>query len=381
MLNVFKQLTGFLKLDPCWIDNNIFRLHYKATVLIFLGCSLLVTARQYFGDPIDCIVDGVPGSIMDTYCWIHSTFTIPSRMVGVKGRDFPEPGLAPLSDLEEGTELKYHKYYQWVCFFLFLEAAFFYLPRYLWKTAEGGKIKMLVQGLMEPMVSPDAKADQISLIVKYFRLHRGSHVLYSFKFFICEILNFVNVIGQIYFIDLFLGNEFTDYGIRVLEFTEMDETERVDPMNLVFPKVTKCTFHKYGPSGTVELKDGLCVLPVNIINEKIFVFVWFWLVIVAAMTGLFLIYRIAVLVGPQIRVALITFRGGRSTSRSHVEAILDPPSLSYAEKIGDWLVLYFVVKNLDPLTVNDLIRHLYKSEVGTHSDTETLKLKPQSSEV
>ena len=43
------------------------------------------------------------------------------------------------------------------------------------------------------------------------------------------------------------------------------------PRRQVFPKVTKCTFHKYGPSGTVERIDGLCVLPLNIVNEKIMV--------------------------------------------------------------------------------------------------------------
>ena len=44
-------------------------------------------------------------------------------------------------------EVKYHKYYQWVCFVLYLQAAIFYFPRYIWKYMEGGKIKMLVQEL------------------------------------------------------------------------------------------------------------------------------------------------------------------------------------------------------------------------------------------
>ena len=88
--------------------------------------------------------------------------------------------------------------------------------------------------------------------------------------------------------------------------------------------MTKCSFHKYGPSGTVEIKDGLCVLPLNIINEKMFIFIWFWLVLVSVISGVFLLYRLAVLLGPQIRVALITVKGGKSTKRSDVEAILDP---------------------------------------------------------
>ena len=74
------------------------------------------------------------------------------------------------------------------------------------------------------------------------------------------------------------------------------------------PQVTKCTFHKYGPSGTVMKHDGLCVLPSNIINEKIYIFVWFWLIALAAVTAAFLLYRVAVIAGPAIRVALIAVK-------------------------------------------------------------------------
>ena len=79
MLGFFKSLKGFLKLDTIWIDNLVFRLHYKATIMVFVTASLMVTSKQYFGDPIDCMVEGVPGKIMDTYCWIHSTYSIPTR--------------------------------------------------------------------------------------------------------------------------------------------------------------------------------------------------------------------------------------------------------------------------------------------------------------
>lgn len=374
MLGLFSQLKAFIKLDHVWIDNNVFRLHYKATVGLFVLASLLVTSRQYIGDPIDCMVDGIPGGIMDTYCWIHSTFSIPTRWNGTKGVDVPHPGIAPEVDAD-GKEVKYHRYYQWVCFFLFLQAMLFYVPRYLWKSSEGGKIKMLVGDLMEPILSADAKADKVQTIVKYFQLHRGAHGLYALRYFACEVLNLINVLGQIYFLDMFLGYEFTTYGLDVVAFSEAEPEDRSDPMHRVFPKVTKCTFHKYGPSGTVQKFDGLCVLPLNIINEKIFVFMWFWMVCLAAVTGVFLVYRLAVLLAPQIRVALITVKGGKSTSRSDVEAILEPASLGPLERIGDWLVLYFICKNLDTLLITDLIRHLHKSQAGNNSNTETLKSK------
>jgi hypothetical protein len=160
----------------------------------------------------------------------------------------------------------------------------------------------------EPIISADGKKGQIDNITKYWSLHRGTHGLYAIRFFLCEILNFANVLGQIYFTDYFLGYEFRNYGFEVLAYSEMEPEDRPDPMAKVFPKVTKCTFHNYGPSGTVEKKDGLCVLPLNIINEKIYIFIWFWLIIVAIISGLAVVYRLIVLAMPKLRVTLINWR-------------------------------------------------------------------------
>merc|ERR1719400_1893092 len=200
----------------------------------------------------------------------------------------------------------------------------FYIPRYLWDSSEGGKIKMLVQGLQDPMISAEDKNAQLDTVVTYFTLNRGAHGMYALRFFGVEILNFIHVIGQIYFTDFFLGYEFTTYGTDVLAYTNEEAEDRPDPMKVVFPKVTKCTFHKYGPSGTVEKKDGLCVLPLNIINEKIYIFIWFWLVFLAVVTGLVLLYRFALILGTQIRIAIIATKGTKKTKRDEVEAILEP---------------------------------------------------------
>ena len=72
-------------------------------------------------------------------------------------------------------------------------------------------------------------------------------------------------------------------------------------MSRVFPRLTKCDFHRFGPSGTIENYDALCVLGMNILNEKIFIFLWFWFLLMTLVTGLHLIMKIALLFIPALR--------------------------------------------------------------------------------
>ena len=168
------------------------------------------------------------------------------------------------------------------------------------------------------------------------------------------------MVGQIYFIDFFLGGEFTTYGLDVVSMTERKNSERDDPMARLFPKITKCTFNKFGPSGTVEKFDGLCVLPLNIINEKIYVFLWFWFVFLSIVTGLNLTFRLAVSFFPVIREILLRTRT-RLVSSTKVESICRESGY------GDWFILYQLGKNMDSIILRDFIN-------GLHQRLETLRI-------
>ena len=50
-----QNVAKYLHLQEVCIDSFIFKLHYVATVVIFVVYSLLVTISTYAGDPIDCI--------------------------------------------------------------------------------------------------------------------------------------------------------------------------------------------------------------------------------------------------------------------------------------------------------------------------------------
>lgn len=349
MFDVFSSVKGLLKLDEICIDNHIFRLHYKITVIILICCSLLVTSRQYFGDPIDCDVDGIPSNIMDSYCWIYSTFTVSKHDDGRIGKDVVQPGVAPYVDGED--DLTYHRYYQWVCFALFFQAMFFYLPRYIWKTWEGGRIKMLVLDLNCLIINDECKANSKRLLVNYFITYLHSQNLYAIRFFLCELLNLANIFAQLYFMDYFLDGEFRKYGVNVFRFSDMNPENRTDGLSRLFPKVTKCTFYNFGPSGSIQNVDGLCVLSLNIINEKIYVFLWFWFVLVAALSAINLVYRIIVLTIPKFRVLLLKARS-RLSNKDDIELVCKKC------QIGDWFILYQLNRNIQPLIFKELISEL-----------------------
>jgi len=350
----------FHKWDLACIDNHIFRLHYRASVIIMLTAIALVTSGQFIGNPINCMSDSVSASIMDMYCWIHSTYSVNDKFEGEQGVDYPHPGLGEDGTSGDSESYTHHRFYQWVVFVLMLQAGMFYAPRLLWKTAEGGVMKLLTAGLTDitAFMNKDTRRDGVDLIAKYYNLKHARRGTYFMKFVTCEVLNFANVIGQIYFTDMFLGYQFTQFGRNVLSQSEEDLNTRADPMNRVFPKVTKCSFHKYGPSGTIQKHDALCVLPINIINEKIYIFLYFWFVFLGAISAVWLVYRLLTIFSHNLRVNVIYARSERQVPKSKISACLSNPAHTGLERLGDYLLLYLITKNVNPLIIKDVFNQI-----------------------
>jgi len=372
MLSYLGGFKGLVQFKACLIDNTTFRLHYQYTFAILCIASLLQTAKQYFGDPIDCIVDGVPGSVFKTYCWIHGTFTLPSQLTGRDGANRAHPGVGPYPSTAgedrdlvevtpEGDEIR-HAWYQWVVFVLFFQGLLCYLPHFLWKSWEGGKLSLLLQGQTQNTLETEAEKtkEKRSVIVNYILRNIRTHNLYVYKFIFCEFLNLVNIIGQMYLMDLFFNGQFTTYGSEVLSITNKQMEDRVDPMAKVFPKMAKCTFHKYGPSGTIQNHDGLCILPINIINEKIYVVLWFWFMILITWTCIFFCFRIVTIVSKYSRYLVFCGRA-KSNNRQDVAVVM--------EKLwfGDWFILMQLCKNMHPEIFHDLVTDLRDRVSGLSS--------------
>lgn len=121
MLDIFRGLKSLIKVSNIHIDSPVFRLHYTMTVVMLFAFSLIVTTRQYVGNPIDCIhTKDIPEDVLNTFCWIHSTYTVESAFNKKVGSQVPYPGV---ETSKEEKDKKIYKYYQWVCFCLFFQVS------------------------------------------------------------------------------------------------------------------------------------------------------------------------------------------------------------------------------------------------------------------
>lgn len=82
-MEVVKALTTIVNADTVQKDNAVFKLHYRFTVMLLVVFSVLVTTKQYFGDPIKCDLGGggkdLQAGTVETFCWIYGTYTVGSN--------------------------------------------------------------------------------------------------------------------------------------------------------------------------------------------------------------------------------------------------------------------------------------------------------------
>jgi hypothetical protein len=341
------------------IDGFVSRLYYRASFGILLVCSVLVCSRQYIGEHIRCVVgEGLPVTAINTYCFFMTTFTVVKHVNKSAFHDgvVPHLGVGPYA--ENVDAIRRHAYYQWVPFMLFLQALMFYAPHYCWRNREGGRMKVLVEGLEHAYLSLAAKDLKLecgvtvpsrknarrclTLVKNAFVQRRHISRSWTREFITAEVSSAVILGVQIYITDVFLGGAFLTLGPDVLK---VDVPGGTSPLDLVFPKVTKCTFRKYGPSGSLQLHDALCVMALNIVNEKIYVFLWFWFAILCVATFTALFWRLLTVI---LHARCLLFnRIAFAFANPQVLDVWSFVTVTRECHFSDWLFLYYLAKNLD----------------------------------
>lgn len=141
--------------------------------------------------------------------------------------------------------------------------------------------------------SQDVIKGRIDQARNYFYKHIRINKKFAKQLIFCEFLNLVNLLLQIFLTNEFLAGEFYTLGFK---FMEDDFSGRMDILDTIFPKMTKCDFYKYGQSGSIQRHDALCVMALNVVHEKIYVILWFWFGVMLIVTLGSIIWRLMTLV-------------------------------------------------------------------------------------
>src|SRR5690606_26764940 len=130
-----------------------------------------------------------------------------------------------------------------------------------------------------------------------------------------------------------------------------------DPLIRVFPRMTKCLFHKFGFSGSIEKHDALCFLPLNIVNEQHYVVLWFWFTFLLIFTSISILFSIARVFSHGLRYRTLINRCP-SARRRFLRRLTD--------RCGTWFILSALADNMKPsffaAILETLVREHYDSD-------------------
>ena len=359
-------------------DDLTDRLVSRYSASIFIALCVIVTTSTYVGTPINCWCPaqftGTHSSYANSKCLISPTYS----------QNFDEA--LP----QDATKEKHINYYVWVPFILICQACLCVLPSVLWKSCYKG-VGFNVPSIIDRLESSqnlgwENKENAIKYVVQtltryaenYRRialkgpdrtwcLSKSSGNYLTMCYLIVKLVYVIVIIGQFVLLNLFLGMDYTYFGLDMLHRISSGG-DNWSEMNR-FPKVTICEFqirHMHRTQPYVLQ----CVLPINLFNEKIFLFIWFWLAILSVCTVFsFLKWSVkSLLWSPQEKHVQKQLRFKADNRPKDLKRKLKE-FISKTVRRDTMFLLRMVSHNVGPLTEAEVIRGLWKSY---YDETEPL---------
>lgn len=133
----------------------------------------------------------------------------------------------------------------------------------------------------------------------------------------------------------------------------------------IFPKLAKCTIYTFGLGGSINNHDALCMLPLNILNEKLFAFLWFWFILMMTLSAAKIIFDLFSISCLPLRIQLLRIRAS-DISSFQIRNILAK------RNFGDWFILHKMSLNVNSMFFNEFLMHLHNSDFFTHNTLSEL---------
>ena len=380
MLGALEPLQKIFKWEKLQTSSAIFTFNHQVSALLFIFCSLIVTAPIFTSSKIECVQSGASrGRIeaVNSFCSTASLFivertkekTLPTLQeldqmkrgghLGVVG-----PGIEPLN---RDTKRVSRQNYLFLPVAILLQGLSFYMLRAVWKLLESGRVKAVIQNPTET----DPKLVARKIIIKFNELV-GRNQRFAVVNFVMELCSLLHTISIIYVNYILLGYGIVTYVYDVLKFRISSEPVKIeniryDPMDWLFPPLAKCRFLVHGVGGGIQNGDVLCSLPLNKFYDKIFFVLMSWLGVLLILNSLNLIHRSFQILFKRYR--LLTSAIWLDQSWEKMKYVIG--NMAYC----DYLLLSQIMKNIDLLVGNELFSLLADQEKRAKESKKDVRMK------
>ncbi|CAF1212384.1 unnamed protein product [Didymodactylos carnosus] len=173
---------------------------------------------------------------------------------------------------------------------------------------------------------------------------RNFHASLPVIYIIIKVLYLINSLGQFLLLNAFLSFQ---HGFRALGNFFVDANAFESPR---FPRVTMCDFMIRHLGSNQHWYAIQCNLPINLYNEKIFLGIWLWLIILTVIN----LISICLTLYSLIRSSRICFVEQHLTEKEDINSFTD-----YLQPDG-YLVIRIISNNTDDIVTADILNHLYE---------------------
>ena len=268
VVNLFKSKQNICT-APC--DGWILKMHYMWTFWIFIGCYSAVWFSWFHKDVITCVSHfSAEGQVRTDYTNICLSYIY-------------------VNDNGEKRFLLFYRWVHWVCLLI---AAAYYIPRKMSKSYDNPKVKKLFEDLATTVNRYDSvEKENLEKTARYVIANHKTHNGLFYKYLFCNIVALIIDICCFFFLDFVFQGRFMSYGFNAYPFHRNPE-DFSDSMSQTFPPFAKCTLGKVVKLLDQRTEDFGCHLTVMELYEKIFLFVWFWLIVLMTITSFYIVYLI-----------------------------------------------------------------------------------------
>jgi len=349
---MFRGLKGFFGLG---IRNEAFKPNItfasfnflRLSSLLLLACSLLTTSEDLFGKTIHCNLDveSIELDLFESYCFMANTFTMEPTKEDDGSLQLHHQSVGPGLGKEDKSNTS-QAYYQWVALVLVLQAGLSYLPWLAWRRAEGGRVGRLLNDLHQESLTATPLYQQVENVANFLTSHQRWFDGPALKLLLAQAACFLVSILQLLIMDVFLGYRFLALGTNLFNYSALRQA-----LVKVFPRVVGCEMQVFGISGSHTKASGICTLPINVVNEKIYLVLWLTFVLASLLSLVQLLHQ-ALLVAPPLRPYIVPHLSpSPSVSRQAIR-------LMRRGTYGNMVLLRLIASNCDSSRFSALVQLL-----------------------